>query len=70
MRFRTKTIIIKRGMFRLDICTDNSAFKYTDELPKILHTIAKQITDGQYEGYCYDTNGNKVGSWLNNQENL
>lgn len=52
-------------MFRLEIQTDNDAFKINgaEEIRTILKDIANQLRYGETSGKVRDTNGNTVGEW-------
>lgn len=57
-------------MFKLEIETINDAFAEngTHELERILLRVVAQIADNRHraslsEGVCFDSNGNRVGSW-------
>jgi len=52
-------------MFKLAFETDNAAFSDGErnaEIVRILGEVASRI-DVQASGACFDSNGNRVGSW-------
>ena len=61
-------------MFAIKIKTDNAAFDgaLPPEVARILRDLAQQIADSDgdaeddQEGYLYDSNGNRVGTWALN----
>lgn len=50
-------------MIKIEINNDNAAFENADELLTVLETIACAILDGKLQGFAYDYNGNKVGTF-------
>lgn len=52
-------------MFRLEIDTDNDAFRpWKTEVARLLRLAAERISrSGDDEGYLRDVNGNSVGCW-------
>lgn len=41
---------------------DGKEFSY-EEVSKVIHRVAKKVSDGYIEGPIHDTNGNRIGSW-------
>jgi hypothetical protein len=53
-------------MFKLEIATDNDAFRFNNhnaEISRILQEVAKAFEYGDENGICRDVNGKKVGTW-------
>lgn len=52
-------------MFKLEIETINDAFAKNGarELERILLKVVVAIGTGRRAGLCFDSNGNRVGSW-------
>lgn len=50
--------------FRVDINLDNVAFEDAEELPRIIDKIARQVRQGQTGMGIIDSNGNRVGQWV------
>lgn len=68
-------------MFRIEISTEGAAFKnqYTGEnddyecgteLKRVMSKVAKDVMHGETSGKVRDVNGNTVGSWSMNQEDV
>ena len=61
--------------FTIDIDCGNAAFGEDDhergeELARILKIVARQLEDGFIRGFCYDANGNTVGTYKTFEEDL
>ena len=57
--------LIDAGDFRVQIKTDNAAFD-DDPVPEIIKCLRRVIADltlASTEGFIYDTNGNRVGTF-------
>ena len=55
-----------RGMFYLNIETDNAAFSddaFEAEIARILRRVADRVERGEQSGGILDVNGNGVGDW-------
>lgn len=55
-------------MLTVKIETDNAAFGVDaggafDETARILRIVAGKVSSGQESGSCFDSNGNRVGSF-------
>lgn len=50
--------------FRVDINLDNASFEDAEELPRIIDKIARQVRQGQTGMGIIDSNGNRVGQWV------
>ena len=47
--------------FRIDIGTNNAAFKDPAELARLVAIVSSRLRDGERSGVIHDSNGNKVG---------
>ena len=50
--------------FRVNVKMDNAAFENSEELPRILEEIARQLRLGNTGKQIADSNGNRVGQWV------
>ncbi len=49
--------------FFMVVDTNNAAFEEYDELLRILHQVARQVTSSTTGRAILDSNGNRVGEW-------
>ena len=51
---------------RIEFDTDNAAFEddYLDEVQFVLNNVQDQLAMGRSEGYMFDSNGNRIGHWV------
>lgn len=50
--------------FALNVQTGNAAFEdCPGELARIVRAVADAVEAGEQSGICWDTNGNRVGTW-------
>lgn len=51
--------------FMVTFETDNAAFEdYEAEVSRILRKVATQVESGSFGGVIHDSNGNRVGNWM------
>ena len=51
-------------MFQLTIKLGNAAMLTPEDIAGALRDAADAVEHGRTDGFVYDTNGNRVGSWV------